>query len=208
MNLHGKQNRFYRWELALLLGVGAALLMGTWLAGQQRALAEQVVRLHVVGASDSEEDQTIKLQVRDAIPAQAEPWLVGVENQEEAMAILVEHLPQLAQAGAEVAGISVTACIEEESWFPTKKYTDFSLPAGRYTALKIIVGEGSGRNWWCVVFPPLCLGSVSEEVAQRAGNFSQDQVKLITGEDEGYVVKFKAIELLDELNNWFANEEK
>ena len=53
MNLHGKQNRFYRWELALLLGVGAALLMGTWLAGQQRALAEQVVRLHVVGASDS-----------------------------------------------------------------------------------------------------------------------------------------------------------
>ena len=120
----------------------------------------------------------------------------------------MEHLPQLAQAGAEVAGISVTACIEEESWFPTKKYTDFSLPAGRYTALKIIVGEGSGRNWWCVVFPPLCLGSVSEEVAQRAGNFSQDQVKLITGEDEGYVVKFKAIELLDELNNWFANEEK
>ena len=120
MNLHGKQNRFYRWELALLLGVGAALLMGTWLAGQQRALAEQVVRLHVVGASDSEEDQTIKLQVRDAILAQAEPWLVGVENQEEAMAILVEHLPQLAQAGAEVAGISVTACIEEESWFPTR----------------------------------------------------------------------------------------
>ena len=91
MNLHGKQNRFYRWELALLLGVGAALLMGTWLAGQQRALAEQVVRLHVVGASDSGEDQTIKLQVRDAILAQAEPWLVGVENQEEAMAIVLSR---------------------------------------------------------------------------------------------------------------------
>jgi stage II sporulation protein R len=121
-----------------------------------------------------------------------------VEDREEAMAILAQHLPELARIGQEAAGQTVTANLEENAWFPTKEYTDFSLPAGRYTALKITVGEGKGRNWWCVVFPPLCMGSVSETVAQRAGNFSEGQVKLITGEDEGYVVRFKAIELWDE----------
>lgn len=208
MALHGKRKTFYRWEAALLMGMGLALLLGTWVAGQQRALADQVVRLHVIGASDSAEDQRVKLQVRDAVLAQAGPWLVGVADQGEAVAILTEHLPQLAQVGSGVAGVPVTASVEEGSWFPTKQYTDFSLPAGRYTALKITVGEGEGRNWWCVVFPPLCLGSVSEEVAQRAGNFSQEQVKLVTGEEEGYVVKFKAMELLDEWNRWMSKERK
>lgn len=191
------KNTLYRWELALLLGTGIALLAGTWLAGQQKALAEQLVRLHVVGASDSVEDQEIKLQVRDAVLACAEPWLEGVDSREEAEAVLTVHLAELAQAGAEAAqGAKVTAAIEDDVWFPTKEYTDFSLPAGRYTALRIFIGEGEGRNWWCVVFPPLCMGSVSE-VVRETGNFSTEQVKLITGESEGYVVKFRLMELWD-----------
>lgn len=194
-----------RWELALLIGMAVALLAGAWLSGQQSALAEQIVRLHVVGASDSVEDQALKLRVRDAILAQAELWLDGVSDQEEAMAVLMEHLPELAGAGAEAAGgsVSVTAQIEENAWFPTKQYTDFALPAGRYTALKIVLGEGEGRNWWCVVFPPLCMGSVTESVSEQAGNFSESQIKLITGEDEGYLVKFKAIELWEEFTKAF-----
>lgn len=194
-----EKSKFYRWELALLLGVGAALLAGTWLAGQQNALAEQLVRLHVVGASDSVEDQEIKLRVRDAVLEQAEPWLEEVDSREEAEAVLAAHLTELAQAGAEVSqGAKVTAVLENDVWFPTKEYTDFSLPAGRYTALRIFIGEGEGRNWWCVVFPPLCMGSVSE-VIQEADNFSSEQVKLITGESEGYVVKFRLMELWDHL---------
>lgn len=192
-----EKGKLYRWELALLLGVGAALLAGTWLAGQQKALAEQLVRLHVVGASDSVEDQEVKLRVRDAVLACAAPWLEEVESREEAEAVLTAHLTELAQAGAEVAqGAKVTAAIENDVWFPTKEYTDFSLPAGRYTALRIFIGEGKGRNWWCVVFPPLCMGAVSE-VAQEAGNFSREQIKLITGENEGYVVRFRLMELWD-----------
>lgn len=198
-----EKNRFYRWELALLLGVAAALLLGTWLSGQQSALAGQVVRLHVVGASDSAEDQAVKLRVRDAVLAKAEPLLAQAEDQEEARAILAAHLQELAQAGAEAAETRVTAGIEENVWFPTKRYTDFALPAGRYTALRITVGEGEGRNWWCVVFPPLCMGAVTETVAEKAGNFSEDQVKLITGENEGYVVKFKALELWEQLTGTF-----
>jgi stage II sporulation protein R len=89
----------------------------------------------------------------------------------------------------------------EETWFPTKEYGDFSLPAGRYQALRVVIGEGAGQNWWCVVFPPLCLGSVSEstrDIALRAG-MDEQQVALLTGESEGYVVKFKALELWEQL---------
>ena len=198
-----EKSKLYRWELALLLGVGVALLMGTWTAGQQRALAGQLVRLHVVGASDLEEDQAVKLRVRDAVLAEAQPWLEGVCSREEAEAVLGQHLTELAQAGAEVSsGAKVTAAIENDVWFPTKEYTDFSLPAGRYTALRIFIGEGEGRNWWCVVFPPLCLGSVSE-VTQEVGGFSSEQIELITGESEGYVVKFRLMELWGQLTEMF-----
>lgn len=196
-------SKLHRWELALLLGVAAAMLMGTWLAAEQRALAGELVRLHVVGASDSEEDKAVKLQVRDAVLAQAQPWLEGVTTQEEARRILEEHLEELAQAGAQVSnGAAVTARIAEDEWFPTKEYTDFALPAGRYTALKIVVGEGEGHNWWCVVFPPLCMNAISE-VTREAGNFTQDQVKLITGESEGYVVRFRMLELWNQLTRAF-----
>ena len=188
----------------MLFGVGFALLMGTWIIGQQKALAEQMVRLHVVANSDSEADQAAKLLVRDAVLAQAEPWLAEAATQEEAMELRAAHLPELAPAGAAAVGdgMEVTAALEEDVWFPTKEYEDFALPAGKYTALRITLGEGEGHNWWCVVFPPLCLGSVSETVAERAGSFTQGQIRLITGESEGYVVKFKAMELWDQFTGW------
>lgn len=184
-----------RWELALLMGMAAALVMGTYAAGVQAALAENVVRLHVVGASDSEEDQAVKLRVRDAVLSQAAPLLEGVSSQEEAWEVLDAHMEELARAGAQASeGMTVTVSLEENAWFPTKEYTDFALPAGRYPALRVVLGEGEGRNWWCVVFPPLCLGSVSETVGEKAGDLTAAQVSLITGESEGYVVKFKLLE--------------
>lgn len=200
--VHASRFSLRRWEAALLFGVGFALLMGTWLTGQQKALADQLVRLHVVASSDSPEDQAVKLRVRDAVLAQAAPWLEGAEDRQEALEILSAHLPELARIGAETAGegVEVTASLEPEVWFPTKEYEDFALPAGKYTALRLSIGEGEGRNWWCVVFPPLCLGSVSERSAEQVGSFSQGQLRLITGESEGYVVKFKAMELWDALS--------
>lgn len=201
--VHQKNKHMARWELALLLGLGVSLLAGAWLSGQSKALSDNVIRLHVIGASNSEEDQAVKLRVRDAVLAQAQPWLEGAESTAEAVEILAGHLPELARAGAEAAGVSTTASLEEDAWFPTREYTDFSLPAGRYTALKITVGEGQGRNWWCVVFPPLCMDSVTEVAQRWPGSVSEQQVSLITGADEGYVVKFKALELWNELTAKF-----
>lgn len=200
-----------RWELALLLGLAIAALVGVRLDGAQQGLADRVIRLHVIANSDSDADQTLKLQVRDRVLAEAEHLFLPNATLEQTATALQGALGDLAAAGAEVVGeagygYSVTASLEGDVWFPTKQYTDFAFPAGEYTALRLVIGDGGGKNWWCVVFPPLCLGSVSETTTQTAlaGGFSEEQVSLITGEDEGYVVKFKAIELLEGLKQWVA----
>ena len=209
MKLMEKHNSLRRWELALLLGLALAALLGVWLDGQQAALADKVIRLHVIANSDSPEDQALKLQVRDRILEEAGDLIASGATLEEARAALEEALPALAAAGAEAVGnegyaYPATASLEDGVWFPTKEYTDFSLPAGQYTALRVVIGAGGGRNWWCVVFPPLCLGSVSETAAETAAGagFTQDQLALISGEDEGYVVKFKAMELWEAFRAW------
>ena len=200
-----------RWELALLLGVALAALAGVWLDRSQAALADQVIRLHVLANSDSEADQALKLKVRDRVLETASDYFVPGATLEETRAVLTEHLADLAAAGADQVAqegyrYPVTVSLEDNYWFPTKQYTDYALPAGEYTALRVVIGEGGGQNWWCVVFPPLCLGSVSETAAQTAlsDGFTQDQVSLITGEDEGYVVKFKAIELWEGFQHWIT----
>lgn len=196
---HGK---WKRWEMALLIGISCAMLWASALGGAQNALAEQVVRLHVVANSDSEADQSLKLKVRDAVLAEATPYLAGLDRQ-EALTALESQLPKLADKAARTVGeegydYPVTVSLREER-FPTKRYEDFALPAGEYTALRVQIGDGGGRNWWCVVFPPLCMGSV-EETAELD---DRDRA-LITGEIEGYVVKFKAIEFWEELKARFA----
>lgn len=203
-----KQNRLRRWELALLLGAALAALAGSWLDASQAALADRVLRLHVIANSDSAADQALKLAVRDRILAETADLFAQGLTAEEARAALTERLEDLAAAGAATVGengydYSVTASLEDGVWFPTKTYTDFALPAGNYTALRLVIGEGRGRNWWCVVFPPLCLGSVTETVEETAaGALTEDQVALITGEDGGYVIKFKAVELWERLKAW------
>lgn len=193
------------WEAALLLAFGLTLTAGVWASASEGALADQVLRLHVVANSDSEEDQALKLIARDAVLELASRLLDGVSDRAWAEEILSAHLDELAQAGAEALAAQgcadrVTAEIADQ-WFPTREYATFSLPAGQYRALRITIGAGAGRNWWCVVFPPLCLGSVTEESVETAaeGVLSEDQVALITGQDGGYVLKFRLIEWWQEL---------
>ncbi len=193
------------WELALMLGVLCALVLGSWLGQERQALADSVIRLHVIANSDSPGDQALKLAVRDEVLREAETCCPKGATLEEARAALAGRLSALAEAGraaAEAEGYDypVTARLEE-CWFPTREYDGFALPAGNYTALRVVIGEGRGRNWWCVAFPPLCLGAASETVeeAAAAGYFTPDQAALVTGENEGYVLKFKGMELLGRL---------
>lgn len=198
------KGRLRRWEAALLVGVAVAAMGVSELGKAQDALAEEVVRLHVVANSDSEAAQALKYKVRDRVLKVAEPMLKGL-TREEALAALEQGLPQIAQAAAEAMaenGVAypVTVSIADSVWFPTKNYADFALPAGDYTALRVELGAGEGQNWWCVVFPPLCFGSVcdiSEEA--MASGMTEDSVALMTGETEGWVVKFRLVEIWEEL---------
>ncbi|MBD5085343.1 MAG: stage II sporulation protein R [Clostridiales bacterium] len=198
-------SRLRLWEAALLLAFGLTLTVGVWASASESALADRVLRLHVIANSDSDSDQARKLLVRDAVLAEAAQILEGVSDRRDAEAALAPHLDELAQAGADALARtgtpdSVTVTLADQ-WFPTKEYDGFSLPAGQYRALRVTIGEGKGQNWWCVVFPPLCLASVSERSVESAaeGVLSEDQVALITGQDGGYVLKFRLIEWWQEL---------
>ncbi len=191
-------------ELALLLGTAVFLLTGAWALNTQRDLADRVVRLHVLANSDSEEDQALKLLVRDVVLERATALLEQTESRAEAEALLRESLPELETIAEETVrangySYAVTAELEDTS-FPTKEYDGFSLPAGEYLALRILIGEGAGQNWWCVVFPPLCTAASADvpETALAAG-LTEDQVGLMTEEDSGYVLKFKAVEWWEQL---------
>mgnify|MGYP000133006221 CR=1 FL=1 len=149
-----------RWELALMCGVLCALALGGWLDREQERLADQVIRLHVIANSDSPEDQALKLEVRDQVLAHAEELYPAGADRTAAAAAIQEHLPELAAAGQRVLeerGCDYAVRAElTETWFPTKEYEDFALPAGEYTALRVVIGEGAGQNWWCVLYPGLC----------------------------------------------------
>ena len=186
-------------EIALLLLLAAFLTSGALALQTERELSDRVVRLHVLANSDSEEDQALKLKVRDRVLSYAEALLERSADRREAEALLRGRLLELERiAGEEIAangysyGVSVRL---EDAVFPTREYEGFTLPAGKYLALRVVIGEGAGRNWWCVVFPPLCAAAAADVPQEAlAAGLSSAQVGLITEENQGYVLKSKLVE--------------
>ena len=167
-----------------------------------------MIRLHVVGQSNSEKDQSIKLSVRDAVLNTLNEALNDLPDMEQAKQYIASHLPQIEEAANNalrklgVDSKAVVSFMKEE--FPSRDYDTFSLPSGIYQSLRVTIGEGEGRNWWCVVFPTLCMGaSVSdvEEVAAGAG-FSQELTDTIIGQKE-YKIRFYLLDVLGRLENFF-----
>jgi stage II sporulation protein R len=202
--------KFRTWELSFIAAAVLALLVGSSVSREQAELSAKLVRLHVVASSDSESDQALKLRVRDAVLEALSAPLSGAGGAREAEYIINKELGAVeAAALSEIRSsgfdYGVTASVVEED-FPTRKYDTFSLPAGRYTALRVTIGEGEGRNWWCVVFPPLCDAGFGPsaridniDIGESGGaGFTGRDFKLITEED-GYVVRFKCMELLGTL---------
>ena len=168
-------------------------------------LREELLRLHVVGASDSEEDQAVKLQVRDAVLQSLEEGLQDMTDPQAAYDYVARMLPKVEAAAnrcLEAAGFSDTVAVSlTEEAFPTREYDPFTLPAGVYKALRVVIGEGEGQNWWCVVFPRLCMGTEAEfvETASVAG-----LDPTLTGTLEGeYELRFWVLEKLGQLKNHF-----
>lgn len=196
-------NKLHTWEAALLLAVAAALLWGACTLQRQDALEQKVIRLHVIANSDSEADQALKLRVRDRVLVLAEDILRQSRDMEEARQRLAEALPQLQQTAAEEIAAqgsryTVSAGLEETE-FPTREYDGFALPSGEYLALRVVIGEGAGKNWWCVVFPSLCLPAATQEEALLTLPEGERQV-VEGGQD--VQVKLKAVELWESLREW------
>ena len=201
--------RWKKWELALLLGLCAAMLWGAWSMQRQDALAQKMIRLHVIANSDSDADQALKLEVRDKVLDFTTTVLQRSADMEDAQVRLRAELTRIETiAQREIAAqgydYPVTAQLASAE-FPLKEYDGFSLPAGEYMALRLVIGEGEGRNWWCVVYPPLCTAAAADmpQTAIQAG-LTDDDVSLITGEDTGYVLRFRSVELWEQLRQWLG----
>ena len=178
-----------------------------WCAGviRDRAdLGDKLIRLHVVANSDSDEDQAVKLRVRDAVLESLREEMAGITDFEQARAYIRENLPKIRQTAnecLEALGYRGNAVVTlGKEVFDTRYYDTFTLPAGVYEALRITIGEGQGKNWWCVVFPTLCVPATSEgfEDVAAGADFPDALTSALEGES-GYELRFF---LLDLLGKW------
>ena len=186
-----------KWEIALLLALCFTLLAGTWAGAASSRVSEGLVRLHVIAASDDATEQAIKLDVRDAVLSYLVPKLDSAADIAGAEALIEANLDGIAAAAESAAqGREVNVTLGEE-YYPTREYDTFSLPAGRYQSLRVTLGEGAGHNWWCVVFPPLCLTAAESEAAFE--ELDGETRAIISSDGGGVQFKFRLLELWGEL---------
>ena len=159
---------------------------------------EDTIRLHILANSDSEEDQALKISLRDALLLKYgdELRLAGsFDGAKALMTDLIEEIEDYARRIIQEMGYCypVEAILSEE-WYETRDYEGFSLPCGYYTSLRILIGEGEGKNWWCVMYPPLCTELASEDAPSDDGviDYTKEELILISGGK--YNVKFKILE--------------
>ncbi len=159
------------------------------------AIYEDTVRLHILAESDSAEDQRIKIYIRDKVLEKYSSLFKQTKNAEDAKNSLRQSLTYIksdCEGWLFDEGYNSSVNIElTEEWYNTREYDDFTLPAGIYTSLKITIGKGEGQNWWCVMYPPLCLEASLKDC--DTNNYSDEEYKLISS--SGYNVKFKLLEV-------------
>lgn len=186
-------------SLILLAASALTVTLCAVLQAQSQRMADKIIRLHVVANSDTSADQAVKLAVRDAVLREAGRVLDGAEDPKQAVAAQLPALEAAANAELQRQGSEDLARVSfRRELFPTREYDTFSLPAGVYDSLRVTIGQGEGHNWWCVIFPPLCAqaAGLSEQAVQA---LSDDDVRLVTESDGGYVVRFRLLELWDAL---------
>ena len=167
---------------------------------------DEVLRLHVIANSDSDADQELKLLVRDAILEETQKILKNVKSREEAEKIISEHSALLENIALETVrknrfDYSVALELGKEK-YPTKNYESCAFPSGEYLSLRIKIGEASGENWWCVLFPPLCLSAATDKDAFTSVGITDSQYQIITETDNPkYKIRFKLLESFEQLIN-------
>lgn len=183
----------------------------TYFGAACESVRSDVVRLHILANSDSKSDQEVKLLVRDALLKENTKLLsdgVTTGNAEEYFSENKAVLLKVAKETLEKNNFDYDVSISlGEEYFETRKYGELVFPAGEYTSLKVVLGEGKGHNWWCVMFPPLCVPSAAEvetDESKTAYYLTPSGEKIVNGGNK-YVIKFKFLEIYEELRNELLN---
>ena len=200
-----------RLEISVLLAIVFSVLLSmTSLNTECAEIRSSVLRMHVLANSDSEEDQALKLQVRDRLLEVSKEIYSNSTTKEEAVQETNAHLHLLQKEAQKVVasrGFDYPVSVAlENSYFTTRTYGDVTLPAGNYQALRVVIGEGEGHNWWCVMFPPLCISAASEDEAQLSEVLTPEQMELV--ETDGYEVRFKCVELYEEFMKYLSEKSR
>lgn len=200
------------WVSALCLGLAITLILqATLLAQDCYEIRQNLLRLHLLANSDSPQDQALKLKVRDALLAYGNTLFPPTATKEEAIALTqnnLQEIERIAEKTLQKEGCSypVTCCLDT-AYFTTRVYDSVTLPAGTYTALRVVIGQGKGQNWWCVMFPPLCIPSAADLTTTPKtleNSLSQNQQTLVENGVK-YQAKFKVVEWFQNLKNkWFS----
>ncbi|MGI6773198.1 MAG: stage II sporulation protein R [Acutalibacteraceae bacterium] len=170
-----------------------------------------VLRLHILANSDSEADQALKLIIRDKLLTEGADVFDGsvtADNAADKIAEASERLKAVAEQTAKENGFDYEVKIEvTEEYFDTRSYENVTLPAGRYKAVKVIIGEGAGKNWWCVMFPPLCLPAAEENDERDVkidAILTDSGVRLIESNPK-FEVRFKIVEIYEKIKSYFTD---
>ncbi len=198
--------KFKLFEISLLVGFLIAVVFSIKsFAETCEDVRGDVLRLHVLANSDSEEDQQLKLKVRDALLKTGKNIFDGSvtrENAEEKIKEEKEILIETAEKVIEENGFDYDVEITvTEEFFTTRTYENVTLPAGRYMAVRVLIGESTGKNWWCVMFPPLCIPTAQPDINLF---FTEDEIKLVKS-DPKYEPRFKIVEIYESLKNRIDN---
>lgn len=200
-----------RIELSLLMALlFCGILSICTLNIECREIRGSVLRLHVLANSDDAGDQALKLKVRDRLLEVSTELYAGAETKEEAVAATREHLDELRREAERVVrengcNYPVTVALEE-TYFNTRTYGDITLPAGNYQAVRVLIGKGKGHNWWCVMFPPLCISAASGDEVQMEDVLTDQQMDMVEG--SRYEMKFKCVELYEEWKEHFHEQQQ
>ena len=169
-------------------------------------ISNEVFRIHILANSDSQQDQELKLEVRDEILKFSESLFNSAQSKEEAEKIVSENLEEIktvAQRKVFDEGYNYEVNAEiTNMYFTTRYYENYTMPSGMYDALRITIGKGEGHNWWCVMYPSICLSSSIESDEEVKDNFTENQYEIVSGNEFQY--RFKVVEIFEKICSLFS----
>ncbi|MEG0693498.1 MAG: stage II sporulation protein R [Oscillospiraceae bacterium] len=192
-------------NLAVFIGLIFSIMLSSFsvFASDCDDIRHDVLRLHILADSDSKEDQTLKLQVRDKIlslDATLFSQALNLSDAKNIAASQLQNIKEIAEAEIKARGYDYKVKVElKNMYFSTREYDTFTLPAGKYDAVRITIGSGAGKNWWCVLYPPLCIPAASSQ-SEFDDLLTKEQIEIV-GNKQKYKFKFATVEIYEKLKN-------